>query len=153
MEIKFRIEQSGISGQWLDRQGLDRLPSSGGAYLIALLLSQPITLQLVKKEPRTLNPAWYIYCGSAYGSGGLASRIKRHFRHRKPIHWHIDRLTVEASQLWTLCVEQGDECNLTTTLDQSKNFDHPIPGFGSTDCRLCKSHLLMHRAAISEQSN
>ena len=41
-----------------------------------------------------LEPGYYVYIGSGWGPGGLASRICRHLgcRPRRRLHWHIDRI-------------------------------------------------------------
>lgn len=84
----------------------------------------------------------YVYAGSAYGAGGLAARLRRHFRKDKKIHWHIDRLTVPASDLAAFVVEGGNECRLAELLLKTGDFEIALEGFGSTDCQTCRSHLL-----------
>lgn len=143
--IRKKIEEAGLSGPWVDQQGLDRVPRCGGAYLIELFLKEPVAVDYGRNGQITLDPAWYFYVGSAYGPGGLASRIGRHFRKRKKIHWHIDQLTNRALQIYALPVDNGSECDLVVKLSSLREFDHPLPGFGSSDCPRCISHLLVHK--------
>lgn len=97
-----------------------------------------------RNRQQILRPDWYVYVGSAYGPGGLASRIGRHFRKQKKNHWHIDKLTTEAKHICALPAESGAQCDLAEKLSRLPEFDHPLPGFGSSDCRRCISHLLVH---------
>jgi Uri superfamily endonuclease len=72
----------------------------------------------------------------------IRSRVKRHFRFDKKAHWHIDWLTVRAVEMLALAVADGHECELVEKLLKSPKFKVAAAGFGSTDCRLCESHLL-----------
>ena len=86
-----------------------------------------------------LEPGGYLYCGSAKGPGGLKARIARHLRTDKKPHWHVDRLTAAALKVTAWAYVGGDECALVRALAP---LPHPIPGFGSSDCPTCPSHLL-----------
>jgi Uri superfamily endonuclease len=85
---------------------------------------------------------WYIYIGSAQGSGGL-QRLRRHIslsylRDKQPT-WHVDYLLTspEFSLVYAVCAVSVDryECLLSRVLNGSR-----IPGFGCSDCS-CTSHL------------
>ena len=39
-----------------------------------------------------LEPGYYLYCGSAHGSGGLKGRVTRHLTGSFKKFWHIDFL-------------------------------------------------------------
>src|SRR3546814_19916032 len=39
-------------------------------------------------------------------------------------------------------IEGGAECNIVSVLVATGEFRIPLKGFGSTDCRRCRSHLL-----------
>ena len=56
--------------------------------------------------------------------------------------WHIDWLTAHAVKMAALAVADGRECELVGKLLNSLRFKVAAAGFGSTDCRLCESHLL-----------
>src|SRR3546814_15174433 len=43
-------------------------------------------------------------------------------------------------------IEGGAECNIVRVLVATGEFRIPLKGFGSTDCRRCRSHLLHLRA-------
>jgi Uri superfamily endonuclease len=83
----------------------------------------------------------------AGGRRVIRSRVRRHFRPSKKAHWHIDRLTVKAVEMAALAVPGGHECELVRRLLRPRLFEVAIPGFGSTDCRYCESHLLASLAS------
>jgi Uri superfamily endonuclease len=121
---------------WISAEGIPTLP---GAYVLVIELPRPITVRLRNKPPVSLAAARYLYCGSAKGPGGLRARIARHMRHGKTMRWHIDYLT-EVGRVrgaWTLV--GGHECELVSALS---HLPMPIEGFGNSDCRRCRSHLL-----------
>ncbi len=108
-----------------------------GSYtlLIQLLEEQTITTGRLKATyfPR----GYYAYVGSAMG--GFKSRLNRHLKNDKKLHWHIDYLLEKASISEIILCETKDrtECAIAQAL--SCQFDS-IPGFGSSDCK-CRSHL------------
>lgn len=90
-------------------------------------------------------PGYYIYVGSALGSGGL-KRLKRHvllsLTNDKIPRWHVDYLSV-SSAFRLICVvyafsEDSMECMIAKKLYES--FGIYIKYFGSGDCK-CHSHL------------
>lgn len=89
---------------------------------------------------------WYIYVGSALGSGGL-QRLGRHIslarlRDKRPT-WHVDYLLTspEFSLIYAVCAISVDryECLLSHELIGTR-----IPGFGCSDCS-CASHLFYRK--------
>ncbi|HJJ39473.1 MAG TPA: GIY-YIG nuclease family protein [Methanocorpusculum sp.] len=93
---------------------------------------------------------YYIYVGSALGSGGL-SRVSRHIRffhehYRKP-KWHIDYLTMNAVLEKTFCAETEErlECVLSAVVG-----GNCIPRFGCSDCD-CVSHLYYRKENPEEE--
>lgn len=113
-----------------DAQNLPALP---GAYVLVLDLAEDVVLQLPRKPEAVLAPGRYLYFGSARGLGGIKARVARHMRREKPVRWHVDRLTTAGE------VGGGDECALVARFP---DLPVPMPGFGSSDCRTCASHLL-----------
>lgn len=86
----------------------------------------------------------YVYIGSA--RRGLAARLARHQRRRKPLRWHVDYLltrraaTIECIE--TRAWREGAECRwVRQTLRDGGRV--VVPGFGAGDCRArCGAHLL-----------
>lgn len=93
-------------------------------------------------------PGRYAYCGSAYGPGGIAGRVRRHLRRGKRPHWHIDRLTESGEIAWVAAVPNGRECALLRRLLDAPWVAPAAPGFGSSDCRACPTHLVKLPAGL-----
>ena len=121
---------------WTSPEGIPALP---GAYVLAVELFKPIAVSIRNGPPVSLAAGRYLYCGSAKGPGGLRGRIAHHMRRGKAVRWHIDNLT-KAGRVhgaWTFV--GGHECELVAAL---AHLPTPVRGFGSSDCRKCRSHLL-----------
>ena len=121
------------------------LPAITGAYLLLVTHSRQLPLCVPSLQCESLMPGSYVYAGSARGSGGIRARAGRHFRREKPLHWHIDHLTVSADGLWCIAVPDDDECDLAEIVRAHDAFSTAVNGFGSTDCRRCDGHLLVLR--------
>lgn len=117
------------------------LPKEPGAYALVIALDAPLVLDIPRFARQTLPPGTYVYCGSAYGSGGLRARVRRHLRSAKAARWHVDRLTA-AGRVVGLHVEpDGDECDLLARALRTPGTEVPLRGFGNSDCRRCPAHL------------
>ena len=114
------------------------IPALPGAYLLLIELTIATDVKLSNKLRASPFPGRYLYAGSAYGPGGLKARIARHMRRGKVQRWHVDQLTkngVRGEWIFLGC----NECDL---VDMNLALPVPIVGFGSTDCKRCRSHLL-----------
>ena len=120
---------------------IELLPKNSGAYVLFFNLREPIRLDIATLGFPLAAPGAYAYCGSARGPGGLRARIARHLRADKPLHWHIDRLTAAGRPTAIAYTTDGSECALLDRLIAGAGGSVPIPGFGSSDCRRCPSHL------------
>ena len=89
---------------------------------------------------------YYIYTGSAFGPGGLKSRVGRHLKHSKKCHWHIDSLRkfAEVQEIWYTFHPEKVECRWSEIFKAMRNARILCPGFGSSDCR-CESHLFFFK--------
>jgi Uri superfamily endonuclease len=87
-------------------------------------------------------PGFYIYVGSAFGSGGLRGRLTHHLSSSKKSHWHIDYLRQQAnlSTIWYTYDSVRREHQWAKVLVTMPEMSVPLPGFGSSDCR-CNAHL------------
>ena len=141
------IFTAGLKGAWVERDDVERAPACKGAYLLLLQLNKPLAVHVRSIGTANLAAGWYVYAGSAWGSGGLRARIARHLRQNKKPHWHIDPLTIAANDLSALALPDTRECDLIARLIASGSFSPAISGFGSTDCRVCESHLLAFAAS------
>nr|WP_294509627.1 GIY-YIG nuclease family protein [uncultured Rhodopila sp.] len=114
-------------------------PAVRGAYLLLVSLPAPLSVVLPGRVAVELQPGRFLYAGSARGPGGLRARLMRHQRAGKTLHWHIDRLTEAGEVQGAWILPGGDECAIVAALP---HLPVPLPGFGSSDCRCCVSHLL-----------
>jgi Uri superfamily endonuclease len=93
-------------------------------------LPSDATIQIGKLGTIQFSKGTYAYVGSAPSE----SRLKRHVRQEKKIHWHIDYFLQEAV-VKKILISPQEECTIAQQI--------PLPsirGFGCSDCR-CPSHL------------
>ena len=117
----------------------ETLPREPGPYALLIELTAPLEVSLRGRLATMLAPGTYVYCGSAYGSGGLRARVGRHMRRDRARRWHVDQITGAGEVTGIFVFPGGNECALVAALAE---FPSPVPGFGSSDCRTCASHLL-----------
>ncbi len=117
------------------------IPAARGAYALLVGLCAPWNPGIRSLSDRALAPGLYIYCGSAYGPGGLRARVARHLRVRKPVRWHVDRLTGHGQVEGVAVRIGGHECDLVDAF-MARGASVALAGFGSSDCRRCPAHLL-----------
>lgn len=121
------------------------IPAVPGAYALLVVLAEGVEVRLPGRAPAVLPAGRFLYCGSARGPGGLRARVGRHMRRDKRVRWHIDRLTLAGQVAGAWVFPDGDECALVAGLSR---LPVPLPGFGSSDCRRCASHLLAWPEAV-----
>ncbi|MEM1590145.1 MAG: GIY-YIG nuclease family protein [Candidatus Bathyarchaeia archaeon] len=113
-----------------------------GIYVLAVLVSRDITVEVGSLGRLLFKRGFYAYVGSAQNS--LGKRLERHvWKMAKRKFWHIDHLlSVGAARVvgvFTKEAEKREECNTAQSLAR---LGFPVGGFGCSDCR-CKSHLFM----------
>jgi Uri superfamily endonuclease len=108
-----------------------------GSYVLLTHLPEEQTIAVGSLSPFRFLRGYYAYVGSALG--GFRSRLDRHLRTEKKLHWHIDYLLRYASldAIITCETEEMTECAIARALAQQ--FES-VPRFGASDCR-CRSHL------------
>ncbi len=77
----------------------DKFPADKGSYLLWLFLPRGADLTIGKLGCHHFSRGWYLYCGSAFGPGGLRARIGHHLKHSDKKHWHIDYLKSKATSV------------------------------------------------------
>lgn len=109
-----------------------------GIYLLVIRLYGPRWIQIGGLGYRFFHRGSYGYVGSA--RRGMMSRLNRHLKEKKRLHWHIDYLLRYAEIVAIIYGEcySDKECMLANELSRIIQF---LPGFGSSDCR-CTSHLV-----------
>ena len=117
------------------------LPAVPGAYALHYRLDAPLAISVPRLGSPVLVPGTYVYAGSAFGPGGIRARVLRHLRADKRPHWHVDHLSAAAACIGVEAVPGGSECAIVAEL-LSDGAKIPVPGFGSSDCRTCRAHLV-----------
>lgn len=114
-----------------------------GTYVLILGISRKARVQIGKLGRFDLTPGYYGYVGSAFGPGGVGSRLVHHLRPVRRPHWHVDHLrkVAHVEETWYAVHDQRREHQWAAMLLGMPNASMAIPGFGSSDCR-CPSHLL-----------
>jgi len=112
-----------------------------GTYILVLALDKETRISVGKLTSYSFPPGYYLYVGSALG--GLNSRIGRHIRGGRKLHWHIDYLRRRAGviEVWYLVSEERLECSWYRAASRLPQARTPVAGFGSSGCG-CDSHLL-----------
>jgi Uri superfamily endonuclease len=117
-----------------------------GTYVLALWLDATRTIRAGRLGDIEFPAGWYLYVGSAMGSGGLPARLARHLLRLGPAkraHWHVDYVREWA--IWGGAWARGSgerlECAWASAMRQLPGAEIVAPGFGASDCR-CATHLV-----------
>jgi Uri superfamily endonuclease len=126
-----------------------RLPKATGSYALVFELTKTADPIVIGKlgSYRIDSPMILLYCGSAFGAGGIAARVAHHLSLPNRPHWHLDYLRPVLKPLGCVCaVGERLECAWAQSAGASGGSLYPIPGFGAADCRTgCLSHLIGFR--------
>lgn len=126
-----------------------------GSYSIIFKLSNDEKLEIGALRTIFLNRGFYVYNGSAYGAGGLRSRIKHHVEKKKRLHWHIDYVTSSGKckiLKVIACKKRNLERSASLEMLEEKESFVGIPRFGATDDKAAKTHLFLIRANSEEEA-
>lgn len=112
-----------------------------GIYTLLIKLDKQQIISIGKLGEILFLYGCYAYIGSA--RNGLESRLARHLKKEKTLHWHIDYFLLKAAveEIIYSETEKDMECILASQLSQQLK---AIPHFGCSDCR-CISHLYHHK--------
>jgi Uri superfamily endonuclease len=135
------------SGQSTVEINPSQLPANlgKGTYILILQLKRNRRIKIGRRKdssPILLRPGYYAYVGSAFGPGGLKSRIRRHLRKDKKSVWHIGYLreVAEPVEVWVYSGEKRMEREWADALIRMEG-SQPVEGFGNTDDRGSRTHL------------
>ena len=117
--------------------------SGKGTYIIVLCLVKSKKIRIGKLGQFRFKKGYYAYVGSAFGPGGLKSRIKHHIEPKKSYHWHIDYLEAAIREIWVSDYGERLEHEWAGSLGEIAS--DKILGFGCSDCS-CKSHLFYFKS-------
>jgi sugar fermentation stimulation protein A len=109
-----------------------------GVYIAVFYMPTDQTLQIGRLGKYHFRQGIYFYVGSAQRN--IPARLERHSKKKKPLHWHIDYLSVNAEMLGAITIpgQRKHECEIAREL--AEPFDLVVPRFGASDCR-CAGHL------------
>ena len=96
-----------------------------------------------------LQPGFYVYIGSALGSGGVRGRLGHHMQHAERPHWHIDYLRAKTTivAVWFRYHRKSLEHAWARRFAALPGASVPMAGFGSSDCD-CESHLFYFKDGV-----
>ncbi|ADD68808.1 protein of unknown function DUF123 [Denitrovibrio acetiphilus DSM 12809] len=119
----------------------ESITTEKGVYVLFLECNRNLTVRVGSFGELAVKPGIYAYVGSAFGGGGLKSRLGRHFKTAKKCRWHIDyiRRHMRAKAVW-YTNEGVDAEHRTARRFIEGGAEIPMKGFGSSDCS-CISHL------------
>jgi Uri superfamily endonuclease len=137
----------------------ESVKSDCGTYIVVLKCSKAMKLPIGKSGTLAANRGYYVYIGSAFGPGGIKSRLRHHGKISSTPHWHIDYLRIETViyKAYAFYSYKHRECDWAAVIAENSDSIEPLKGFGSSDCK-CRTHLYFFRtskmldAAISEIS-
>ncbi len=115
--------------------------NSTGSYVLVLRSAGTFQQQIGRLGQFSCQKGYYLYVGSAFGPGGVKSRVMRHADKYRSLRWHIDYLKphVELVEIWYSHDPRHRE-HQWAKLIHKLSYEIPMKGFGSSDCD-CDSHL------------
>lgn len=124
-------------------KGAAEVTSDPGTYVLVMRAPEAGSATIGKLGTIDFEGGWLLYVGSAFGSGGLRARVRRHLRDAKTVHWHIDHLLVEldVTEVWWTDDDRKWEEDWAEALRGMPDARIPLRRFGSGDCG-CEGHLV-----------
>lgn len=119
------------------------IPTQKGTYILHMHLPTHAHLVIGRLGAYDFAEGWYLYVGSAFGTGGLRGRLKHHLAPVTRPHWHVDYLRQVAPVyvVWCLASETIYEHAWAQVLRNMDGGHVPVSRFGASDCR-CETHLV-----------
>jgi len=107
-----------------------------GIYILELFANKNFQISAKKFIGVTFPKGYYYYIGSAQKN--LKSRIDRHLRKEKIIHWHIDHLTTHNSikVINSFIIPEAEktlEAEIANNFEKYFNAKIIVEGFGNSD--------------------
>lgn len=129
------------------------IPTSPGSYVVTLGLREGERVRVGALGWGTLSAGYYLYAGSAFGSGGLRARLSRHLAGGRTLRWHVDYLRRECLPVMAWFQPQSTplEHEWARLLGRGRTLTMAWPGFGTSDCH-CPTHLFYCQQSPSLQT-
>lgn len=124
-----------------------------GTYALVLFARTNGLVWIGRLGRLRLQSGFYVYVGSAHGSGGVRGRLTHHFEPSIRPHWHIDYLRRHTSleEVWYCYDRVSREHQWAQCLGTRAGASIPLAGFGASDCQ-CESHLYFFRSRPSRNA-
>lgn len=119
-----------------------------GTYIVVTEARHAFSCQVGKLGKLAGDKGYYLYVGSALGSGGIKSRVNHHLRISDNPRWHFDYLRpfVIPLRIWYCHLLNRYEHQWASALAALPGVVIPLAKFGATDCQ-CEAHLYYFRRA------
>ena len=123
-----------------------------GTYVLVLSSRSTEPIQIGRLGALRLQSGFYVYVGSALGTGGVRARLAHHLKLSRRPHWHIDylRLHTKVEDIWYYLDTWRLEHSWAEHISLAEGASVPLVGFGSTDCS-CESHLFFFERRPSRE--
>lgn len=120
-----------------------RITSQPGTYALLFRCETPFQAVVGKLGPTQVGAGYWVYVGSAFGPGGLRSRLAHHLKPSTRRHWHLDYIkhALDPIEIWATNDPIRREHRWADVFAGLKGASRPIAGFGASDCS-CLSHLI-----------
>jgi Uri superfamily endonuclease len=120
--------------------------SHPGTYALLLSSAADAVIRVGRLGELRLQQGFYVYVGSACGTGGVRARLAHHMRPAEHPHWHIDYLRrhTTLNEVWFCYDRKSRERGWAKCFAEMKGASVPMAGFGSSDCD-CETHLFFFR--------
>jgi Uri superfamily endonuclease len=78
------------------------LPDQHGTYALVLACHKTGPVRIGRLGTMQLREGFFVYVGSAFGTGGLEARVRHHLRPAARPHWHVDylRAACDLVEVW-----------------------------------------------------
>lgn len=122
-----------------------KIGNDQGTYALLFKCTRPFQALAGKLGLINVSAGYWIYVGSAFGPGGLRSRLAHHLKLSQCPHWHLDYIksALQPMAVWATTDRVKREHTWAAVFCGLKGASRPIAGFGATDCS-CRSHLSHH---------
>jgi Uri superfamily endonuclease len=129
------------------------IPDVPGTYALVLACASARRVRIGRLGLLHLQPGYYVYIGSAFGTGGLRARISHHEHIAQRPRWHVDYLRRRA-RLEVVWYIAGARCEheWAACIGIMPGAATPMLGFGSSDCD-CAAHLFWFKDRPSASSH
>jgi Uri superfamily endonuclease len=113
-----------------------------GTYALIFQANQAFSCKVGRRGNFVGDSGSYIYVGSAFGPGGIYTRISHHLKLSSNPHWHLDYIRPYLKPVavcYSYCSKRHEH-QWAITIGNMDGAKIPMHKFGASDCS-CRSHL------------